>query len=315
MLFLGVCFALIAASLIGTGQTLQKYALTQLLQLPPLPHSDSKDRRKKKPEQTSRTKSPYWIFGFSLCYLGEVFNWLALGQTSASVVTPLNIVSVLVAGTLSAVFLGEEVNRSQKKGYLCIIVAVALILVASPSGANTSLGSTPKEVLESLSRYEFLTGFSGVFLVQTYLIYLAMFRRTSILLLTAICSLFGAIVVVGGKVITSLLGAAATSSHSLYSTPDAIPSLLIIITMVVGSVVIQEYFKQEALTRYSVSKFQPIFFAGFNSAAVLSSVILFKECETWQGLIAYLLFFGFAIGIILVGSQMIQQVEPKPTEK
>ncbi|KAI9330764.1 magnesium transporter, partial [Obelidium mucronatum] len=248
-----------------------------------------------------------WICGISLCYVGEVFNWLALGQTSASVVTPLNIVSVLVAGSLGAIFLGEEFNANQRKGYICIIAAVALILFISPK-SGSSLGSTPDQVLEALSSYTFLSVFSGIFLIQTFLIYNALFRRTSIILLTSICSLFGAIVVMGGKIITSLLGSATLSSQSLYETPDGIPSLLILLTMVIGSVVIQEYFKQEALTRYSVSTFQPIFFAGFNTAAVLSSVVVFREFETWQGLFGFLVVFGVAIAIILVGSRMIQQV-------
>ncbi|KAJ3075223.1 hypothetical protein HDU98_008830 [Podochytrium sp. JEL0797] len=308
MLLFGVFFALIAASLTGTGQTVQKYAISRLQQLP---SGDSKDKKK---EATSRIASPLWRLGIALCYLGEAFNWLALGQTSASVVTPLNIVSVLVSGTLSAVFLKEDVNLAQKKGYLCIIFAVAVILFASPS-KDSSLGSTPAQVLESLSSYEFLAAFSGIFMIQTFLIYHALFRRTSILLLTSICSLFGAVVVAGGKIITSLLGAAATSSQSLYQTPDAIPTLIIILIMVVGSIVIQEYFKQEALTRYSVSKFQPIFFAGFNTAAVLTSVIVFRECETWAELVVYLMFFGVAMSIIMVGSRLIQSGEAPPISK
>ncbi|KAJ3230004.1 NIPA-like protein 2 [Chytriomyces hyalinus] len=303
VLALGVMSALLAASLIGTGQTIQKYAISNLNSAVDTQEHASKSKQKQ--QSQSRVSSPTWLLGIGLTYLGEVFNGLALGQASAAVVTPLNIVSVLVSGVLGCIFLGETLSRSQRYGYACIIAGVGLILVVSPQGGST-LGQSPDEILKSLSSFMFLTGFSSVFLVQTVLIYNAMFRRTTIMLLTCICSLFGAIVVIGSKVVSSLLQTAATSNKPLSATPDAIPALFIMGIMIVGSIVIQEFFKQEALTRFSMTKFQPIFFAGFNTAAVLSSVVLFREFSTWQGLGGFLCVFAVAISVILAGSKLIQ---------
>ncbi|KAI8619546.1 magnesium transporter [Chytriomyces sp. MP71] len=311
VLAFGVLYALTATTLIGSGQTLQKFAVSRVASdvdanmANALVSLTEKRGKKRNVEGRSRVSNPVWLLGISLCYAGEVFNGLALGHTSAAVVTPLGIFSVIIASVLGTVFLKEDISRNQRIGYAYILVGVILILFVSPQTGNT-LGRTPDEILTSLSSTLFLSGFSSIFLVQTVLIYHALFRRTTINLLASICSLFGAIVVVGSKVISSLLQTAASSKTSLYQTNDAVPALFIIVIMVVGSVVIQEFFKQEALTRFSISKFQPIFFAGFNTAAVLSSVVLFREFDTWVGFTGFLVVFSLAIAVILQGSVKIQ---------
>ncbi|KAJ3208481.1 hypothetical protein HDU83_006660 [Entophlyctis luteolus] len=301
-LLTGICLALVAASLIGTGQTVQKYGILQA-------HAQQLQQptrgRASRGGALAHIHSKVWMLGLCVSYAGEALNILALAQAPASIVTPLNIVSVLVSGGLGAAVLGEPVSPRKLRGYGCIVASVAVIVLTAPRPPAQG-ARTPSAVLDLLSSTLFLSAFACVFILQTLLIYSALFRRTTLSLLVCICSLFGAITVVSAKAITSLIGASISSNISLSATSDAIPSLAILITMAGGSIVIQEYFKQEALARYSVTTFQPVFFAGFNTAAVLSSTLLFREFTSFSALAFFFVTFACAVSGILVGSRFVQ---------
>ncbi|KAJ3195085.1 adenylate kinase [Irineochytrium annulatum] len=215
---------------------------------------------------------------------------------------------------------------TQRNGYFLILLAVFAILAVSPKGGN-SIGDTPAEVLENCTSYLFVSGFSGIFIGLTVVIYQVIVRQNQTLpLLVACCSLFGAITVISGKIISVIIRLSAIEEHKAHpdssphkgvvqdsyesmqkesaSATDIIPSLIVLVVMVAGSIVGQEVFKQEALTRYAVSTFQPVLFAGFNTAVVLSNIILFREIATFGELLFFTLVFGISISVALIGSRM-----------
>jgi hypothetical protein len=114
--YVGLGSALIGAVSIGTGQTLQKLAVNRLGPV----------------SLEQRIQSRLWLLGVLMTYGGECGNWLALSMVSASLVTPLGIVAVLVSVLLANRLLDEPVSANQRQGYAMISVGVVGILLVSP---------------------------------------------------------------------------------------------------------------------------------------------------------------------------------------
>ncbi|RUS25216.1 hypothetical protein BC938DRAFT_472472 [Jimgerdemannia flammicorona] len=80
----------------------------------------------------SRFQDKLWWTGFALTFAGEAFgNWVALSMISASTVTPLGIVGVMVNAFLARDLLGETVTRRQREGYVWILAGVGILLWAT----------------------------------------------------------------------------------------------------------------------------------------------------------------------------------------
>jgi hypothetical protein len=221
-------------------------------------------------------------------------------------------------------FLGEIITPRQRQGYLMIAVAVLAILLVAPK--SSELGETTHDVLEKCSSTFFIAGFASIFVAQSALIFHILVRgKDSLRYLVSACSLFGAITVTSGKLISVLIrlstatpttandaGAKSTMAlkHETEDAADTTISLAILIVMVVAAIGGQEYFKQEALARFPVSTFQPLLFAGFNIAAVLSNVILFKEIQQLPTMVIFLVVFSLAMIGILYGTQLINVETP-----
>ncbi|KAI8854426.1 magnesium transporter [Chytridium lagenaria] len=261
-----------------------------------------------------RVRDPIWLCGIALCYCGEIFgNWFALSYIPAAIVTPLGIVSVLCSAFLSSCFLGEVINYRQRNGYMLIILSVFAILWIAPTSID-KLGRTPTEVFENLSQPLFITGFSGIFLLLSILLFqILVRRRETLMLMVSVCSLFGAAVVVSGKIISVVARLSLEQDTPVdRDTAADISSAICVLVVIAGaSIAAQEFFKQEVLTRFSVSIVQPIGFAAFNVTAVLSNIILFQEIETVSGMLSFFLVFGIAIAVMVIGSMMIQDTHSR----
>ncbi|KAJ1728153.1 hypothetical protein LPJ61_004185, partial [Coemansia biformis] len=73
-----------------------------------------------------------------------------------------------------------------------------------------------------------------------------------------------------------------------------------------ASIVGQESFRQQALGRYSVMRFQPVFFATFNVVATLSGLLLFRELDGWTHAATFFAVFATGISLIIYGSRFLQ---------
>ncbi|KAI9354574.1 magnesium transporter [Zopfochytrium polystomum] len=274
----------------------------------------------------ARLRDPLWIAGIILSYSGEVFgNWFALGYVSAAIVTPMGVISVLTTAILGSIILGEEITLRQRRGYVLLIAAVFGVLIVAPKGGQV-LGDTAADVISFCLSPIFLCGALVIVICQSGLIYLVFGRgRFGLAELVGVCSLFGAINVTCGRIISVLVRVSASSSGDTETEPvSEEPTVLsktslslavaAVAVMIVCSIVGQEYFKQEALSRYPVSTFQPVLFAGFNTAAVLTSIVLFREIPTLIEHLVFLSVFGLCMWTVFVGSRMIEQESPADVE-
>ncbi|KNC97372.1 uncharacterized protein SPPG_07299 [Spizellomyces punctatus DAOM BR117] len=346
MFLLGLLAALLGNCAIGLGQTLQKHAINRIAALSYLP---SARRRRPIPSNAdpaislaTRARNRTWLLGLLLAYLGEACgNWVALSFVSAAVVTPLGIVSVIVNAVLAHKYLGEKITRRQRIGYGVVACGVLIILLAAPKGGQLTKDPTrppvPSQILDECCRTRsFFLGLATLVSSVLMLIYVLRSTRYSkkwrdflgkdynLYLHVAICSLFGAVTVTCGKVLSVLARVRAMSATSsgahvavanattgaagevTSSTGVATPVLAMI--LVIGmSVMGLELFRQRALTHYPVSRFQPMLFATFNGCAVMSNVLLFHEIPTISGLIQFFAIFGVGMTVILMGLRTAQQ--------
>ncbi|KAI9032412.1 magnesium transporter NIPA-domain-containing protein [Hyaloraphidium curvatum] len=367
MLIAGLIAALCGNVFIGAGQTLQKYALNRLSRgdgrPPRTPASTARrllPRRAKDYEQRTgrpRYTDQTWLAGIMLNYLGEICgNWLALSLTSAAVVTPLGITSVVVNAVLAQKFLGEVIGPVQRRGYYSIMLGVLLIILSAPRNSDEDTAGLLRTV-SVLYTGAFSTFVALAMLFLIFLIYWAYVRgHDSVELLVLIVSVFGAISVVSSKSLGTLARIGVTSPdlagtagappvagaaagnllHSALSLaengtllpssaphahapsqPSSSESISSTLIFLVLSLLGQEFFKQQLLSRFPLTRFQPVHYATFNSLSVVTSIVLFGELRG-AGVAAVLRFFGgFFLGMAVVvhGSRLIgaaQDEQPTP---
>ncbi|KAJ1547334.1 hypothetical protein HK405_006117 [Cladochytrium tenue] len=343
----GAALSLFGSALIGCGQTLQKWALNRLaarsaaaavaaagsssISSPSSPSVSDEEAAPAAAASASsadrggegggglvsvaeRLRDPAWIAGISLCYAGEVFgNWIALGYVSAAVVTPMGAISVLVTALLGSMFLGEEITLRQRRGYAVLLLSVLAILAVAPRGDAGGPGSTPAAVLAFCRSPGFLLGLLAILAALAGLLYLVVVvaaRRGGagggagprLHELAALCAAFGAVCVVCGRVLSVMARVGLLAS----------PTAAALAALLAAAVVSQEFFKQQALSRFAVSAFQPVLFAAFNSAAALASLAVFREAPSTAALALFIAVFVPAMAGILVGSKMIQRDDDAP---
>eukprot|EP00842_Homolaphlyctis_polyrhiza_P000465 jgi/Hompol1/1419/HPOL_005518-RA len=129
-----------------------------------------------------RFKDRWLVLGLIMAYTGEIGNWIALSLTSATLVTPLGIISVITNMFLAERYLGEHVTKKQRRGYLLALIGVLGILISAPKGDST-LGSTTEQVFNSLLSPSVVNGFSLMLIVQTMLIYRVFVDQTHTIIL------------------------------------------------------------------------------------------------------------------------------------
>ncbi|KAJ2255427.1 hypothetical protein GGI13_001627 [Coemansia sp. RSA 455] len=306
--FVGLTAALVGNVVIGTGQCMQKSALNSL---------------QRSGKQTPRYKSPLWVLGLALNYAGEIFgNSLALSYLSAAVVAPLGIVSVIVNLLLAERFLGERVTPNQRFGFSVIMAGVACILLVAPRKAAAS---TAAEFIDVVASSGILTLFFTLFFVQAILILLIRSGRQSLLLYVVVASIFGSMNVMASKLLTMFMRLRLTTASAMtvlpnpadivfYGAKEAASSsgsgglslAQAVAAIIMGlSIAGQESFRQQALGRYPVMEFQPVFFATFNVIATLSGLVLFRELDGWLHGVVFFSAFAVGIGLIAYGSRYL----------
>ncbi|KAJ2453017.1 hypothetical protein EV183_002526 [Coemansia sp. RSA 2336] len=267
-----------------------------------------------------RYTSKLWILGLVLNYMGEIFgNAVALSYLSAAVVAPIGIVSVLVNVVLAEKFLNERITRNQRFGFLVIVAGVGCILLVAP---RSSGASDATQFVSMVQTSGILGLFALMYMVQAALVMLIRSGRQSLFLYVLVASIFGSMNVMVSKIMTMYLrlkmvfsampnpadlviyGVSGATSSSMLSLPQ-----ILVGVVMAGSVIGQESFRQQALGRYPVMQFQPVFFATYNVVATLSGLLLFKELSGWFQALVFFAMFSVGIALILYGSRFLQKAK------
>ncbi|KAJ1656939.1 hypothetical protein IWQ61_003583 [Dispira simplex] len=230
-------------------------------------------------------------------------------------------------------------------GVCCILLVAPKDATFVP---QTGLQVDPpaQQFLIFLSAAHPFTLLAVLLLIQLGLTTSAVRARHPLVLYVLIASLFGSINIMASKTITtylrlltsSLINNSSTTPFPVEGFPEVITStddtsilksvlsffsyelspgiplfawstLGVLITLGI-SVVGQEYYKQQALSRYPLLQVQPLFFAIFNVAAVLMGLVLFREIHGVWALAWFIMGFVLGIWLIIQGSQLLQEDTP-----
>ncbi|KAJ2299148.1 hypothetical protein IWW54_006528 [Coemansia sp. RSA 2705] len=266
----------------------------------------------------ARYTSKLWVLGLALNYAGEACgNAVALSYLSAAVVAPIGIVAVLVNVVLAERLLGERVSSNQRFGFSVIVAGVACILLVAPrgAGADDATGFVRMVQASGLVRV-----FCALYAVQALLVWVLRTGRQSLYLYVAVAAVFGTMSVMVSKLMTMYLRLRLAfaalpnpADVAVYGAGAAVgaravtlPRVLLVLAMCV-SVVGQESFRQQALGRYPVMQFQPVFFAAYNVVATLTGLVLFRELRGWAHALVFFSAFSLGIALIAYGSRFLQK--------
>ncbi|KXS12013.1 hypothetical protein M427DRAFT_59882 [Gonapodya prolifera JEL478] len=242
-------------------------------------------------EPPPRYKSPMWLLGMFLATCGELANWSALTifDITPAIVAPLGIVSVVVGTFLGGRVLGEPVGPRQRMGVLWIGGGVFAILLSVPQTALVRSPDKIARIVEILdprfSLYVTICLSLSIFLV--WMAFIVGYERAEIFCL--IVAVYGGVTVV--------------SSKSLAYAPSPTTATFLVI-----SLALQEVFRQQALSRFSLTQFQPLLYACHNTISVLSSSIVFdelKDATHWETA-RFLAGFIVGLGLVVHGIRRLQ---------
>jgi hypothetical protein len=219
-------------------------------------------------------------------------RWL-LGITSTAVVAPLGSVAILMSGFLATKYLDEKITRRNRRGYFLLILGVLCVLFVAPKSANAL---TAEELLIQMDQLTFKIYLALIITGGLVLVWdLRTEKNQRVSKYVLVSSILGSVTIMCGKA-TSVFLRLTIEGNSQFA--NLFPFLLI--ALLVASAVGQEYFKQQAITKYDASKFWPTFFASFNFFAVTLSLILYPHDE--QNMLIFALFYSVGIMLILQGS-------------
>ncbi|KAJ2696090.1 hypothetical protein H4R19_005778 [Coemansia spiralis] len=270
----------------------------------------------------ARYTSKAWVAGLAMNYAGELCgNSVALSYLSAAVVAPLGIIAVIVNLVLAERFLGERITSNQRFGFSVITAGVACILLVAPRRAAAD---DPAQFVQAVAASSIVGVFGVVYVVLLALIALIRSGHQTLILYVLVASLFGSMNVMASKLLTTYarlkmtfaavpnpadiafygaMGAAQARPVLLFLTvPQAVAAVVM-----AASIIGQESFRQQALGRYPVMRFQPVFFATFNIVATLSGLLLFRELDGWAHAMVFFAAFIAGISLILYGSRFLQR--------
>jgi len=241
-----------------------------------------------------------WWTGLLTMAVGEACNFSAYALVSASLVTPLGALSVLVSALLASHFLQESLNLIGKLGCcLCILGSTVLVIHAPTEGDVANI----EQLGSMLTDLSFVLYILFVVMVSCILILFVSpkYGNRNVLVYVLICSLIGSLSVMACKG----LGLAIRETLSGQGNRLSEGLFWLFLFSVVASVTVQMNYLNKALDMFDTSLVTPIYYVFFTTFVLLASNILFKEWKSmfYQDMLGTVCgFFILIIAIFLLNA-------------
>jgi len=276
--YIGLALAVSSSLAIGTSFIITKKGLT-----------DAGARNTSASEDYAYLRNPIWWAGISTLVLGEIANFAAYTFAPPILVTPLGALSVLIGAILASFLLNEELGHLGRTGCaLCLIGSLIIVLHAPPDKEV----QTVDEILQYAIQPGFMLYCFTVFVFSLVMIYgvAPRYGRSNPLVYISICSLVGSVSVMAikgfGVAVKLTFGGNNQFTH---------PSTYAFGIVVVGCIVVQMNFFNKALDTFSTNVVNPMYYVGFSTATIVSSLILFQGFNTTDGTNTVTLIAGFIV--------------------
>ncbi|KAI4199114.1 MAG: hypothetical protein LQ346_002633 [Caloplaca aetnensis] len=276
--YIGLALAIVSTMAIGTSFVVTKKGLL-----------DASERHGFEGDGFAYLKSPTWWAGIVTMVVGEVANFAAYAYAPAILVTPLGALSVLIGAVLGAYFLKEELGTLGKLGCaMCLIGSVIIVLHAPPDKDI----KTVDEILIYAIHPGFLFYCAAVTLFSSVMIYRVapVHGKKNPLIYISICSTIGSISVMSVKAFGIALRLTFDGKNQF-----TYPSTYVFIIVTTVCILTQMNYFNKALSQFSTSLVNPLYYVTFTTATLCASFILFRGFNTTDAVNTISLLSGFLV--------------------
>ncbi|KAI5294455.1 hypothetical protein KEM52_003990, partial [Ascosphaera acerosa] len=221
--------------------------------------------------------------------VGESANFAAYAFAPAILVTPLGALSVLIGAVLGSYFLNERLGVLGKLGCaLSLLGSVIIVLHAPPDKPVESVD----EILDYATDLGFLAYIVCVIIFCLVMIYKVAptHGRRNPLVYISICSAVGSISVMSVKAFGIALKLTLEGNNQFTR-----PSTYLFAIVVGCCVLTQMNYFNKALSQFSTSIVNPVYYVMFTTATLCASFILFHGFNTSDSVNVVSLLCGFLI--------------------
>ncbi|KAF2461756.1 magnesium transporter NIPA-domain-containing protein [Lineolata rhizophorae] len=276
--YVGLALAVTSTLAIGTSFVITKKGL-----------NEASARHGFEGDGFSYFKSPMWWAGMITMVLGEVANFAAYAFAPAILVTPLGALSVLIGAVLGAYFLEERLGLLGKIGCaICLIGSVIIVLHAPPDKEITTI--------DEILHYAIQPGFMlycivvGIFSVVMIYQVSPRYGRKNPLVYLSICSTVGSVSIMAVKAFGIALKLTLGGNNQFTH-----PSTYVFAIVVVVCILTQMNYFNKALSQFSTSLVNPLYYVTFTTFTLIASFILFKGFNTTSAVNTISLLCGFLV--------------------
>ncbi|KIX07919.1 uncharacterized protein Z518_02573 [Rhinocladiella mackenziei CBS 650.93] len=276
--YIGLALAVTSTLAIGTSFVITKKGL-----------NDAADKHGFEGEGFAYLKTPLWWAGIASLIVGEVANFAAYAFAPAILVTPLGALSVLIGAVLGAYFLNEELGVLGKLGCaICLLGSVIIVLHAPPDQEI----ETVDQILGYAIKPAFIIYCLAAIVFSTVMIYKVapVYGKKSPLIFISICSTVGSISVMSVKAFGIALKLTFAGNNQFTH-----PSTYVFMVVTIVCILTQMNYFNKALSQFSTSIVNPLYYVTFTTATLCASFILFQGFNTTDAVNTISLLCGFLV--------------------
>ncbi|XP_034945705.1 magnesium transporter NIPA2 [Chelonus insularis] len=213
-----------------------------------------------------------WWAGLLTMGIGEAANFVAYAFASASVITPLGALSIVVTAIMSSKFLHERMNILGKIGCFLCMLGTTVIVLNAPK--EEQVENFP-ELIQMMKNPIFIAYVFIILIVNLYVMFYCgpLYGQDNIIIYIFICSSFGSLTVMSCK----CLGRAIRDS--LYGEINEMENwrTWLLLFSIILCIMIQMNYLNKALDLFNTAVVTPIYYVFFTTFVMTASSILFED--------------------------------------
>lgn len=269
--FLGIGLALLANAVNALGMNLQRYS-----------HTNQSDR--------PLFKRPAYLIGLLCLGLTEVFNFLALSFTPASVTAPLNAFGIICSTLFGKFFFKENVSSNSIGGIMFIVIGTVFTVIFGP---NTSKDLDVQDFMTQIKKPGSIAYIS---VCVGLMVFVGIVFRKNLYGLIFVAAISAGNTITLTKVLAVFVKLSITTANQM---AQALPYIIVVlIGLMVG---LQLYFINKAMERAPSHIVTAIYTVVLTIGVMVAATFLFNEATSLtKGHLSL-----FILGIILIAGGVL----------
>eukprot|EP00033_Pygsuia_biforma_P001707 GCRY01001913.1.p1 GENE.GCRY01001913.1~~GCRY01001913.1.p1 ORF type:complete len:366 (-),score=68.68 GCRY01001913.1:228-1325(-) len=269
---IGVMFAICGHGSVGLGQTIQKFAFNKL--------QDTNDN-------TVYVKSPWWLFGQCIMFLGEGLNFISLSLIPVSVAAPLAASGIVVNALAARKHLHEKITMKNVIGLIGVIFGATLVI---GFGQQQEKDMDVDQFSSMLSGMTFIVFISFVIVVLSCGIFTDMVLKVkNLFVFVLVSAMFSVFTLLSSKGLSTFMKLTAEGENQ-FGSP--IPFLCVFV--IGGCGVMSIIYNNKAMAVFDSSLVVPVLYGHYSTMSVTTGIVVNDEASSLSGLAIFM----FLVGVV-----------------